>query len=173
MKMLVIGGGIGGLATALSLHRAGIDVDIYEQAQELRELGVGINVLPHGIKELAALGLLHALDEAGIRTRELVYANRRGHDLSPYSRNVGLAEEASACWLDDDCIVVGASGEPEDPEELRECGNEARLRPRGLAVYDLSSGQCLRTFQLPGQPGTIPAHRSAPRAFALPPSKAD
>jgi 2-polyprenyl-6-methoxyphenol hydroxylase-like FAD-dependent oxidoreductase len=41
MRVLVIGGSIGGLATALFLHRVGIDVDIYEQTQELRELGVG------------------------------------------------------------------------------------------------------------------------------------
>src|SRR5215468_2922615 len=78
MKLLIVGGGIGGLTTALMLHRLGIDVDIYEQAEELRELGVGINTLPHAIKELAALGLLPALDRAGIRTRELIYANRFG-----------------------------------------------------------------------------------------------
>jgi 5-methylphenazine-1-carboxylate 1-monooxygenase len=78
MKLLIIGGGIGGLATALSVHRVGIEVDIYEQAQELREFGVGINVLPHAVKELAALGLLPSLDEAGVRTRELIYANRLG-----------------------------------------------------------------------------------------------
>ena len=75
-KLLIIGGGIGGLATALALHRVGIDVDIYEQAQELRELGVGINVQPHATKELAAFGLLPALEEAGIRTRTLIYTNR-------------------------------------------------------------------------------------------------
>lgn len=78
MKLLIIGGGIGGLVTALALHRAGIDVEIFEQSQELRELGVGINLLPHAVKELAALGLLPALDEAGIRTRELIYQNRQG-----------------------------------------------------------------------------------------------
>jgi len=44
----------------------------------LRHLVASINVLPHAIKELAALGLLPALDEAGIRTRELVYTNRLG-----------------------------------------------------------------------------------------------
>jgi 2-polyprenyl-6-methoxyphenol hydroxylase-like FAD-dependent oxidoreductase len=58
------------------LYRAGIDVEIYEQANELRELGVGVNVQPHAIEKLAALGLLPALDEAGIRTRELIYTNR-------------------------------------------------------------------------------------------------
>lgn len=78
MKLLIIGGGIGGLVTALALHKAGIDVEIFEQSQELRELGVGINLLPHAVKELAALGLLPALDEAGIRTRELIYLNRHG-----------------------------------------------------------------------------------------------
>lgn len=78
MKLLIIGGGIGGLVTALSLHRAGIDVEIFEQSQELRELGVGINLLPHAVKELASLGLLPALDAAGIRTRELIYLNRHG-----------------------------------------------------------------------------------------------
>src|SRR5690242_5550545 len=78
MRVLIIGGGIGGLATALSLHDVGISCTVFEQVRELRELGVGINTLPHAIKELAALGLLPALDRAGIRTRELIYANRFG-----------------------------------------------------------------------------------------------
>ncbi|HEY2617701.1 MAG TPA: flavin-dependent oxidoreductase, partial [Acetobacteraceae bacterium] len=78
MRVLIVGGGIGGLATALSLHAVGIDCAVFEQVRELRELGVGINTLPHAIKELAALGLLPALDRAGIRTRELIYANRFG-----------------------------------------------------------------------------------------------
>ena len=81
MKVIIAGGGIGGLAAALSLHQRGIDVEIYEQARELRELGVGINMLPHAIKELASLGLLPALDAAGIRTRELIYANRFGQTV--------------------------------------------------------------------------------------------
>jgi 2-polyprenyl-6-methoxyphenol hydroxylase-like FAD-dependent oxidoreductase len=78
MLVLIIGGGIGGLATALSLHAVGIECTVFEQVRELRELGVGINTLPHAIKELAALGLLPELDRAGIRTRELIYANRFG-----------------------------------------------------------------------------------------------
>jgi 5-methylphenazine-1-carboxylate 1-monooxygenase len=78
MHVLIVGGGIGGLATALSLHEIGIQCTVFEQVRELRELGVGINTLPHAIKELAALGLLPALDRAGIRTRELIYANRFG-----------------------------------------------------------------------------------------------
>ncbi len=78
MHITIVGGGIGGLVASLSLHAAGIDCAVYEQVREVRELGVGINTLPHAIKELTALGLLPALDRAGIRTRELIYANRFG-----------------------------------------------------------------------------------------------
>ncbi len=81
MKILIAGGGIGGLATALCLHGGGIEAEVFEQAPSVRELGVGINVLPHAIKVLATLGLLPALDEAGIRTRELIYTNRFGQTV--------------------------------------------------------------------------------------------
>ena len=58
MKAIIVGGGIGGLTTALMLHARGIDCEIFEQSDTVRELGVGINTLPHAIKELAQLGLL-------------------------------------------------------------------------------------------------------------------
>lgn len=78
MKALIAGGGIGGMAAALYLHRAGIDVEIFERAEEIRELGVGINMLPHAVEALTELGLLADLDTAGIRTHELIYMNRLG-----------------------------------------------------------------------------------------------
>jgi 5-methylphenazine-1-carboxylate 1-monooxygenase len=92
MRVLIAGGGIGGLAAALSLHAAGIGCTVFEQVQQPRELGVGINTLPHAIKELAALGLLPALDRAGIRTRELIYANRFGQVVwrEPRGTDAGL-----------------------------------------------------------------------------------
>jgi 5-methylphenazine-1-carboxylate 1-monooxygenase len=81
MKIIIVGAGIGGLVAALRLHRDGIDCEVYEQGEEIRELGVGINVLPYAVEELAGLGLLERLDEAGIRTRELVFAHRLGHEI--------------------------------------------------------------------------------------------
>ena len=80
-KIVIVGGGIGGLATALCLHRAGIEAEIFEQSEEIRELGVGMNVLPHAIAILAGLGLLPALDRIGVRTRELIYCNRFGQTV--------------------------------------------------------------------------------------------
>ena len=81
MTVLIAGGGVGGLTLALMLHARGIKSVVYEQASEIREVGVGINTLPHAIKELAALGLLPALDAAAIRTKELIYINRLGQEV--------------------------------------------------------------------------------------------
>ncbi len=81
MKAIVIGGGVGGLTTALMLQARGIDCEVFEQTDQIRELGVGINTLPHAIKELAQLGLLDRLDDVAIRTYELIYCNRLGQEI--------------------------------------------------------------------------------------------
>jgi len=81
MKVIIVGAGVGGLVTALMLHARGIDCEIFEQADAVRELGVGINTLPHAIKELAELGLLERLDSVAIRTYELFYTNRFGQEI--------------------------------------------------------------------------------------------
>jgi salicylate hydroxylase len=61
-KIIIVGGGIGGLTAALSLLRQGFDVDIYEQSQELREVGAGVQMGPNGSRVLHALGLKEALE---------------------------------------------------------------------------------------------------------------
>ena len=81
MKVLIAGAGVGGLTLALMLHRRGIEFVIFEQASEIREVGVGINILPHAVKELAALDLLPALDAVGVRTKELHYLSRLGQKV--------------------------------------------------------------------------------------------
>jgi 2-polyprenyl-6-methoxyphenol hydroxylase-like FAD-dependent oxidoreductase len=81
MKVIIAGGGIGGLTAALMLHARGIQCEVFEQSEQIRELGVGINTLPHAIKELAALGLLQRLDAVAIRTYELFYTNRFGQEI--------------------------------------------------------------------------------------------
>ena len=81
MKAIIVGGGIGGLTTALMLRARGIGCELFEQADTIRELGVGINTLPHAIRELAGLGLLQKLDDAAIRTDVLYYLNRHGQEV--------------------------------------------------------------------------------------------
>src|ERR1700760_4177649 len=81
MKVIIVGGGIGGLTTALMLRARGIHCELFEQADTIRELGVGINTLPHAIRELAQLGLLQKLDAAAIRTDVLYYLNRHGQEV--------------------------------------------------------------------------------------------
>ena len=82
MKCIVAGGGIGGMALGLSLHDAGLrDVEIYESAPAVKELGVGINILPHAVRELTELGLAEALGAAGIPTAGLAYYSRHGQRI--------------------------------------------------------------------------------------------
>lgn len=81
MKAIIVGGGIGGLTTALMLRARGLDCELYEQSETIRELGVGINTLPHAIRELTGLGLLDRLDEVAVRTDELYYLTRRGQEV--------------------------------------------------------------------------------------------
>jgi 5-methylphenazine-1-carboxylate 1-monooxygenase len=89
--VLIVGAGIGGLTLALTLHRAGIPCRVFEQSPEIRPIGVGINVLPHATRELAALGLQDALAEAGIATAESAFFNRFGQLIyrEPAGRNAG------------------------------------------------------------------------------------
>ncbi len=81
MRVLIAGGGIGGLTAALSLHEAGFDVHVFEAATEMKPLGVGINCLPHAVRELTELGLGEALAGIGVPTRELIYTNKRGQRI--------------------------------------------------------------------------------------------
>lgn len=91
MRIAIIGGGIGGLALALGLHQRGVACDVFEAAPELRELGVGITLLPHAMRELAALGLQPELELLGIENLESVFFNRWGQFIyrEPRGRHAG------------------------------------------------------------------------------------
>jgi 2-polyprenyl-6-methoxyphenol hydroxylase-like FAD-dependent oxidoreductase len=87
-KALIIGGGIGGLTAALSLHRAGIEVAIYESVSDIQALGVGINVLPHAVRILDGLGLREALERTAIITSTLRFHSRQGQTIWAERRGV-------------------------------------------------------------------------------------
>jgi len=88
LDILIAGGGIGGLTTALTLARAGHRVTVLEATAELRPLGVGINLLPHAVAVLTGLGLGDDLARIAVPTAALVFANRHGQSI--YSDARGL-----------------------------------------------------------------------------------
>jgi 2-polyprenyl-6-methoxyphenol hydroxylase-like FAD-dependent oxidoreductase len=85
-EVAIVGGGICGLALAMNLHARGIDCRVYERAPEVKELGVGITLLPHAMREFAALGLDEPLLQAGIENREARFFNRFGQFIYAEAR---------------------------------------------------------------------------------------
>ena len=79
MRIAIVGAGVGGLTAALSLHAAGYnDVVLLEAAREIRDVGVGINLPPHAVRELSELGLDGELARSGLLTKELAYYDSAG-----------------------------------------------------------------------------------------------
>src|SRR6266436_3909783 len=87
--VIIVGAGIGGLTFGLALQRCGIPCRIFESAAEIRPIGVGINLLPHATKELAALGLEQSLASVAIETGDATFFNRFGQLI--YQEPLGRA----------------------------------------------------------------------------------
>ena len=80
--VLIAGGGIGGLATALTLHQIGVPCVVFESAREMRPLGVGINLQPNAVRELDDLGIDEAaLDRVGLPAKEWALVGLNGNDI--------------------------------------------------------------------------------------------
>src|SRR3954469_21203196 len=94
MTVLIAGGGIGGLTLALRPHQIGVPARVFESVPELRPLGVGINVLPHAVRELIELGLHDKLDAHAVRTKELAYFSKHGKPIWSEPRGI----EAGYKW---------------------------------------------------------------------------
>ena len=70
MKAIIIGGGIGGMALAVALRQQSIEAEVYEQADELREVGAGLVLWPNALKALDTLGLVPAIRAVSVPFRE-------------------------------------------------------------------------------------------------------
>lgn len=88
MKVLIAGGGIGGLTLALCLEHVGIECEVFEATPEFQPLGVGINLLPHSVRVLTLLGLRDAIEATAIPTAELSYFSKHGKRIWSESRGV-------------------------------------------------------------------------------------
>ena len=97
--VIILGGGIGGLTFALELHKRGIPFKVYEAAAEYKPLGVGLNLLPHAMKSLAALGLLDALMEKGVETKEYQFITRNGQLVHTDPRGRAAGYDIPQCSI--------------------------------------------------------------------------
>ncbi len=94
-EVLIAGGGIGGLVTALTLHQIGVPCTVFEKVHTPKPLGVGINLQPNAVRELYDLGIgAEALDSVGLPAREWALVGLNGNDI--YAEPRGL--EAGYDW---------------------------------------------------------------------------
>ena len=88
-RVIIAGGGIGGLATALTLHQIGVPCVVFEAARQMRPLGVGINMQPNAVRELYDLGISQTdLDRVGVPAEEWALVGLNGNDI--YSEPRGM-----------------------------------------------------------------------------------
>ncbi len=97
LRAVVVGGGIGGMAAAVALARAGIDVQVYEQARELTEVGAGVSLAPNGLRMLDRLGVGEGIQRLGarhvstqLRLADGQPARHEPHQFARAGRNVGI-----------------------------------------------------------------------------------
>jgi salicylate hydroxylase len=97
LRVIVVGGGLGGTAAAVALMRAGLDVQVYEQAQQLTEVGAGVSLAPNGLRVLDRLGLGDEIERLGARymSAQLTLQDGRPapHEPDQFTRpgqNVGI-----------------------------------------------------------------------------------
>jgi salicylate hydroxylase len=97
LRAVVVGGGLGGLAAAVALTQAGIDVQVHEQAQALTEVGAGVSLAPNGLRMLERLGVSESVERVGVRymSNQLLLSDGQAvrHEPGQFSQpgtNVGI-----------------------------------------------------------------------------------
>ena len=119
-KVLIVGGGLGGVAAAAALHRVGVEAHVYEQAAELREIGAGLSVWPNATRVLAVLGLLDQARARSGEIRRLEVRDHSGHLLSAIAAP-GQQATPSLCIHRADLLALLASQVPPDRLHLGKC----------------------------------------------------
>jgi 2-polyprenyl-6-methoxyphenol hydroxylase-like FAD-dependent oxidoreductase len=154
MKVLVVGGGIGGLTTALSLEAAGIDVAVFEKVPTIEALGVGINLQPNAVRELTELGLGDELRAVAIETSSLTYYNRFGQVIwsEPRGRAAGYAWPQYSIDRGDLHMILLAAAH-------KRIGAGRIFTGHELRSFEQSSGEVLANFVDCTTGKSLPPHK--------------
>jgi 5-methylphenazine-1-carboxylate 1-monooxygenase len=134
MTVVIVGAGIGGLTLALSLHQVGIAARVFESVETLEPVGVGINLLPHAVRELTELGLADALAATAIPTSTLAYVSKRGQPIwsEPRGRDAGYNWPQFSIHRGELQMILYRA-------VLARLGREAILTARHLAGFEQTS----------------------------------
>jgi 2-polyprenyl-6-methoxyphenol hydroxylase-like FAD-dependent oxidoreductase len=154
MKVIVVGGGIGGLSLALSLHQIGFEPHVFESAPAFQFLGLGINVQPHAVRELTELGLGEPLARHSIATAELAYFNKHGQLVWSEARGVAAGyrwPQHSISRGELQHLLLDAAQARLGHDRIRTGHHLAAFEPRGDGVVarfvDRASGRDVATVE--------------------------
>ena len=140
--VIVAGGGIGGLAVALTLHEIGVPVRVFESSRAIKPLGVGINLQPNAVRELTDLGLADRLPSIGIEAEEWALVGRNGNDVwaEPRGRHAGYRWPQFAMHRGELQMMMLAA--------VRErCGADAVVEAHRLLGYEQTADTITAMFE--------------------------
>ena len=152
-KVLITGGGIGGISTALSLVKHGFNVEVYEQASELMEIGAGIQLSANAMHVLLAHGLEPQLSKLWVKPSAYVF---RLHDTGEIISKIPLAEAHERQHGAPYCQFHRADLLDALVARLREIGPTViRLDSRAIGYEETNTGVRLRLQNGPTVSGDI------------------
>ena len=100
MKVVIVGGGLGGLACAIACRREGIDVEILERSPEVREVGAGIQIPPNGGRIMRDFGLVPQLIKHGSQVQQVDFRRYKdGRLLRSMPFGDDIIEEFGVPWM--------------------------------------------------------------------------
>src|SRR6202451_1812212 len=112
----IVGGGVGGMAAAVALHRADIDVTVYERANELREVGAGMMLWPNATRVLKELGLLERVAALSGPNQHFLVRSRTGTILMDIG--LGHFDVPALCTRRSDLLAALLSALPAERVSL-------------------------------------------------------
>ena len=133
MNIGIIGGGIGGVAAALALHRAGIDAAVYERAPALREVGAGMMLWPNATRVLKELGLLETVVALSSPNRHFLVRSDRGAILMNIA--LGRFEVPALCIRRSDLLAALMMALPSDCIRLGHNFESFEQQTHGVEVH--------------------------------------